>query len=181
MIKVWKAKKCLSSAPGADDWPVIKSTCIVDAPPSSIADMLMDSSKVHLTNKYSAGRDDAEKINGMSKICWNKIKLPFSLKPFDFCTLMHVYKSPGGQVMIISKGIEHPKVPKQKDYARSDIIFGVNVLTPLKSDPKRTELTSISHVRYAGIHPYLASANCLSGTTNYLRQLKEVVLNASTK
>jgi len=178
-IKVWKARIPISKglSKGAERWPCVKSSTIINASPEAIMKLLMDSSKVHMTNKYSAGRTDMLKIDDATKMVWARTKIPYSIKPYDFCTLMQVFKLNNGGIMIISKGIEHELVPKHSDYCRSEIYFGVNFLYPLPDDPNRTDFTSISHVRYAGLHPYIASKTVYSATINYLRQLKDVFTN----
>jgi hypothetical protein len=175
-IKVWKARLPLSKglSKGAERWPCVKSSTIINASPEVIMKLLMDSSKVHMTNKYSAGRTDVLKIDESTKMVWARTKIPYSIKPYDFCTLMQVFKLNNGGIMIISKGVEHELVPKHRDYCRSEIYFGVNFLHPLPDDPNRTDFTSISHVRYAGLHPYIASKTVYSATLNYLNQLKDV-------
>ena len=174
-IKVWRAKVPISKGlgKGAERWPVVKSTTTINGSPENVMKLLMDSSKVHKTNKYSAGRTDVLKINEFTKMVWSRTKIPYSIKPYDFCTLMQVSKLNNGGIMIISKGIEHELVPKHQDYCRSEIYFGVNFLYPVPDDPNRTAFTSISHVRYAGLHPYIASKTVYSATLNYLKQLKD--------
>jgi len=174
-IKVWKARVPISKGlgKGADRWPCVKSSTIINGSPESITKLLMDSSKAHLTNKFSAGRNDVLKINEFTKLVWSRTKIPYSIKPYDFSTLMQVLKLNNGGIMIISKGIDHELVPKHQDYCRSEIYIGVNYLHPLPDDPNRTDFTSISHVRYAGLHPYIASKTVYSATINYLKQLKE--------
>lgn len=174
-IKVWKARVPISKGlgKGADRWPCVKSSTIINGSPESITKLLMDSSKAHLTNKFSAGRNDVLKINEFTKLVWSRTKIPYSIKPYDFSTLMQVLKLNDGGIMIISKGIDHELVPKHQDYCRSEIYIGVNYLYPLPDDPNRTDFTSISHVRYAGLHPYIASKTVYSATMNYLKQLKE--------
>ena len=56
-IRVWR---CLippgvDAPQGADRWPCLKAVAVVDAPPEALADLLLDSDRAHVTNKYSAG------------------------------------------------------------------------------------------------------------------------------
>jgi hypothetical protein len=74
--------------------------------------------------------------------------------------------------MIVTKSTEHHLVPKHPDYTRSEIFLGVNIIEPLESDPRKSEITSINHVRYVGIPPFVATRNFFTGTTNYFKQLK---------
>jgi hypothetical protein len=91
-IFVWKCKAVLSDIKGANRWPCIKAKSVIDAPPAKVADLLYDSSRIHLTNKYSQGRTDVKKIGEKTKIVWNRTKIPFTVRPYDFCSLIHVVK-----------------------------------------------------------------------------------------
>ena len=51
-IKVWKALRPLADKHDAEKWPCTKASAIVDAPPSLVADLLLDSSRVHEYNRF---------------------------------------------------------------------------------------------------------------------------------
>lgn len=93
-IKVWKCKHPINPpyTAGAEKWPCIKATAIIDAAPRALMHLLMDSSKVSLTNKFSAGRFDIECIDKNTKIVWNRSRIPYTIKPYDFCSLMYSYE-----------------------------------------------------------------------------------------
>lgn len=173
-IIVWRNDKvqCLSNKEHSR-WPCFKSFTTINVPIESLTELLLDSNKVHLFNQYSAGRSDVEIISPLSKIVWNRTKVPLAMKPYDFCSLIHVFKDKNNErTLIISKGTNHIKAPLTKDFSRSEIIFSMNILTPSKSDKSKTDFTTINHVRYAGTMPYLASKTGFQGTVNYLKQLK---------
>lgn len=90
-VKVWKCKRPISASgtKGAEKWPCIKATTVIDTSPRKLAELLMDSSRVHLTNKFSQGRTDVHIIDKSTKIVWNRSRIPFTFKPYDFCTMMH--------------------------------------------------------------------------------------------
>ena len=58
---------------------------------------------------------------------------------------------------------------------RSENILGLNILIPDKTNPHKTHVTSINHVRYSSIPPFIASRNVFQPTINYFKNLKEVV------
>jgi hypothetical protein len=189
-VKIWKLKKNAMKFGTSDDksWPCIKSSTIIDADPKKVLALLMDSSKVKKYNQYSIGRDDIERVSKNTKIVWNKTRIPFSVKPFDYCTLMHHYEVPRRRadgsktkdIIIISKFVEHELVPVHKNFARCENIIGLQILRSLhssKNHKPRTEITSISHVRYPSTHPILISANAFRGTFNYLDQLRDILSN----
>jgi hypothetical protein len=76
--------------------------------------------------------------------------------------------------MIVTRAIDHESVPKHKDYTRSEIYLGLNTLVPLKSNPCKTEITTINHLRYGGIPAFIAARNSYQPTVNYLKHLQEV-------
>eukprot|EP01038_Epipyxis_sp_PR26KG_P012785 gene12785-17141_t len=156
-------------------WPCIKAIAIIDLPCDLLAKLLLDSSKVHLINTFSAGRTDAHIIDPNTKIVWNRTKSSFGVKPYDFCTLMHYFKDPKSSfTMIISKATVHEKVQKHKEFNRAEVLMGINILVPCKSDSTKTEFTSISHVKFANIPPFLAARSSYQGTMNYMLQLKKL-------
>lgn len=104
------------------------------------------------------------------------------MKPYDFCSLMHCAVDPvSGHDMIVSQAVTRPSAPVSSEFARSEILLGVNVLAPCGANASQTELTSISHVRLANLPAFLARKSAFQGTVNYLSQLKAAVtkLNVS--
>ena len=97
-IKIWKCKQTLIKDSKnkinkvAAKWPCVKTTTVLDAPPKTIKNLLMDSSKATLVNKFSSGRMDVLKLGDHSKVVWNRTRMPYSYKPYDFCNLMHWFK-----------------------------------------------------------------------------------------
>jgi hypothetical protein len=187
-VVVWKLKTPLhpnsSSSNGGgevdddndNDWPCIRSMTTIDLPVDALCDVIMDSSKVMLYNKYSGGRDDVVTVGPQSKIVWSRTNIPFTIKSYDFSTLMHLERNAvDNTVLIVSRGVRCPQVPIHSDYSRSEIIFGLNILTPSKNDNQKTDFETISHVRYAGTHPFIASKSALQGALTYFRSLKAAI------
>jgi START domain len=175
-IEVWKA-----AGPkwpwGTDDdkrWNCLKGTVRIDASPKDLRRLLLDSEKAKLLNRYSLGRTDVDVINPHCKVVWTRSKLPYTLKPFDFCSIMYDFTDRKGNVIIVSKAVEHSHLPPSPSFARSQIIFSLNVLSPVPNNPGATDYISIGHVKYSGIHPYLVARSGFAGTANYLKHLREV-------
>ncbi len=173
-IKVWKLRTPLRNNRDHQQWPCILSTTTINLPLHELADVIMDSSKVTLFNKYSGGRDDVVVIGPNSKIVWSRTKIPFAIKPYDFSTLMHAEKSES-LTTIVSGSVECPEIPPHPDYSRSQVIFGMNILAPVQADPSKTHFTTISHVKYSGIHPFLAWRSALQGSITYFKSLKAAI------
>eukprot|EP01041_Mallomonas_annulata_P013275 gene13275-28107_t len=174
-VKMWRTHKPLVDDRESARWPCTKACTLIDAPARTLENILLDSSRIRELNRYSAGREDVITLGPCTKIVWNRVKAPISYKPHDFCSVMHVHRSSDGTVMVITKGVEHPLVPRNREHVRSEIIFGLNVLRPVLNDPSKTEFTAISHVKYSSLHPYIVSKGALQGTVNFIRSLKSAV------
>lgn len=185
-VTVWKLDKSSIRLNEEDsEWPCVKSSTIIEIEPKALIEYLMDSSKVEEYNRYSAGRLDIEQITSTSKIVWNRMNIPIGIKPYDFCTLVHCYSRPlQDEIYLISKSFIHELVPDNKDYGRSEKIIGLNIVRPLKStgnssSPIRTEITCISHQRYANTPPIIIEKSMMRGKVNYLKKLREVLESRS--
>jgi hypothetical protein len=88
-IKVWRCNAILSMDKSSHKWPCVKATTIIDAPAKELMNLLMDSTQSKRTNRYSAGRDDVLVCSDRTKIVWNRTRIPFSIRPYDFCNIIH--------------------------------------------------------------------------------------------
>ena len=73
-------------------WPCVKATTVLHCDAKKAMDLLLDSSQTQQYNLYSIGRTDIETLSTRTKFVWNRTTIPFSVKPFDYCTLMHFYE-----------------------------------------------------------------------------------------
>lgn len=185
-VMVWKLKNSSLKLKKDDhDWPCVKSTTIINIDATTLMEYLLDSSKVKEYNKYSAGREDIEHISSKTKIVWNKLNIPRGIKPYDFCTLLHSYSNPlKNEIILLSKCVNHASVPVHKSYSRSEKIIGINILRKLSDDKDsgncRTEMTCISHQRYANTPVFMIEKSMMRGKVNYLKRLREVFHSKST-
>ena len=180
-ICVWKLQSSSMNLKKEDAvWPCVKSSTIIETDTGSLLQYLLDSSKAKEYNKYSAGRSDIQIISPSTKIVWARMNIPLGIKPYDFCSIMHFYSWPSSdEILLVSKHAEHPLVPIHKDFGRSEKIIGLNILKPLRSNSgqARTEITCISHQRYASTPPFMIERSMMRGKINYLRKLREVTQN----
>ncbi len=181
-ITVWRLKRSLLDNPESEKWPCVKCTTTIDLPNDVLGNYLIDPSNAPLLNRYCLEKLDVHHIDKNTKITWNKTKAPFNIKPFDFCTIVHCHKDCSKNIIyIISKGVIHEKVPIHKDFVRADTIFGLNILQQSPIDRRKTEFTSISHVKYTGTPPVFAWKNGFSGTISYIKYLKETCAQLYSK
>mmetsp|Transcript_1150 Transcript_1150/g.1306 ORF Transcript_1150/g.1306 Transcript_1150/m.1306 type:complete len:314 (+) Transcript_1150:200-1141(+) len=179
-VKVWKLMNSSIKLKKDDqEWPCVKSTTVINIDADTLMEYLLDSAKVKEYNKYSAGRLDIELFSSKSKIVWNKMNIPKVIKPYDFCTLLHCYSNPSGnELILVSKCANHALVPVHKSFSRSEKIIGLNVLKKLPNDKEagnyRTEITCISHQRYANTPVFMIEKSMMRGKVNYLRKLRDV-------
>ena len=69
-VKVWRCKRPIHDKrfKNADKYPCIKATTIINTSTKTLMDLLMDSSKITLVNKFSSGRTDMLHIDEVSKV-----------------------------------------------------------------------------------------------------------------
>ncbi len=204
-IIVWRLKKSVIDNNEHNKWPCIKSFTTIDLPTEQLKDLLLDSNRVTDYNRYSGGRNDIEILSSNTKIVWNKSKIPYAIKPYDFSTLIHTYQLPITStatsssssslfpllqshshskhpiIVILSTAVKHEKIPVHKDFARSEVFFAMNILSPNHLNSSRTDFTTISHVKYAGTLPLLVWRSGAQGTIQYLRSLKEAAQRHQNK
>lgn len=175
-IEVYKTFKTQCKEKKDRRWICVMAKSNIEMPGNELKTLLLDSSKVKLFNQYSEGRTDVEVINSKCKVVWARTKIPYTIKPFDFCTLIRSWTdTKTGIIFIISKAVEHSDVPIHSSYARSHVLFGLNALIPNKENPNFTTFVSINHVKYDGIIPAFVSSGAFKGTVNYIKSLKKYI------
>lgn len=76
--------------------------------------------------------------------------------------------------------VNHTAAPVTEAYVRSKILFGLNVMRPIENTNSSvgsdniTEMTSISHVQYANVSPYLVGYSMPFGMYSFMLQLKSL-------
>lgn len=150
----------------------VKSRSLVSASPGDIFDMIYDSSRTKEYNKYSVGRTDAVELGKTTKIVWNRTAPPGTKRPHDFCTLMHGETFTNGTQLLMTCATEHPKVKPSKEYLRSEILLGVNLMVPISEG--QTELTCINHVKTKGVPTFLAERVSAGSAIDFVRQVRQI-------
>jgi hypothetical protein len=135
-------------------------------------DLIEDSTRVYEYNRYARGREDIEKLGPSTKIVRNRTMPPFSRKPHEFCTLMHVERRADGSQIMLTRATDHPQVPRSQDYVRSEILLGVTEVRPHASNPNQTQFLTISHVKSHGVPPLIADRVSAQGLAEYVANLE---------
>ena len=88
---------------------------------------------------------------------------------------MHVIRRPDGSQVMLTKYTEHPEVPRSSAFARSEIILGVTEVRPHPTDPNRAQLTTVSHVKSAGVPPFIAEKFSVRGVVDFADSLRKAL------
>lgn len=160
-VQVWtgKAKK----EGHGSEIPFIKSRSIVPMSPEEVVDLLLDSDRVTTYNQWSQGRTDcwiASAEDGSlkrTKIVKSTTQPPLGAKRMVSVTLLHArpWGADGGWIVVSrSPGGKAYFDPDDSPSSRSDILLGVNLLSPL--DDESCVLTSLTHLFSPAIPAMLA-------------------------
>ncbi|TFJ87179.1 hypothetical protein NSK_001511 [Nannochloropsis salina CCMP1776] len=171
--KIWRRN--LAEDAYGREYPCLKLSTMLHASPEAVMDLLVDSERVGEYNKYSKGRDDVARVGPHTKIVWNRTLPPLQKKAHEFCTIMHVVRRPDGSQVMLTKFTDHPEVPRSSRFARSEIILGVTEVRPHPTDPNRAHLTTISHVKSAGIPPFIAEKFSVRGVVDFAESLRKAL------
>lgn len=171
--KVWKRVQA-ENAYGRE-YPCLKLSTVLHAPPDAVMDLLVDSERVAEYNKYSKGRQDVAQVGPNTKIVRNRTLPPLQKRAHEFCTIMHVIRRPDGSQVMLTKYTEHPEVPRSSAFARSEIILGVTEVRPHPTDPDRAQVTTVSHVKSAGVPPFVAEKFSVRGVVDFADSLRKAL------
>mmetsp|Transcript_14151 Transcript_14151/g.18532 ORF Transcript_14151/g.18532 Transcript_14151/m.18532 type:complete len:377 (+) Transcript_14151:186-1316(+) len=170
-IQVWKMY--LPSSREGSEYPLVKATGVIDAPPEKVLEMMIDSQRVKEYNKFSKGRDDLEVINDNTKIVWNRTWPPLCTKPHDFCSLLHFKRLEDASLLMITKATEHPGAPVCPSFQRSKILLGISIMKPLQGNPQKTELTTYNHVVSKGIPIMIADKVSVKTAADFINNVNK--------
>lgn len=194
-IQVWRLKKpvipsSISTSSDYQRWPCFRASLTLPLPLQNLRQLLEDSNQATFLNKYCQGREDIElreeeeekgREKETSRIIHTRTKIPYTIKPFDFSTLMHTCplsrlnlttSSSPSSIVILSKGISHEKIKPTTRYGRSEILFGLNLLQVNRQNVSCTDLVIINHIKYAGTFPFIVRQTGYQGTLDYLKNLR---------
>jgi hypothetical protein len=169
-VKLWR--RAAAEGSYGREYPCLKLSTVLDAPAEAVMALLVDSERVAEYNKYSKGRHDVEHLGPFTKIVRNRTLPPLQKRVHEFCTLMHVVRRDDGAQVMLTRFTEHPKVPPSSNYARSEIILGVTEVRPHPTDPAKAVFTTVSHVKSAGVPPFIAEQFSARGLVDFVSSLQ---------
>ncbi len=169
-VKLWR--RATSEGSYGREYPCLKLSTVLDAPAEAVMALLVDSERVAEYNKYSKGRHDVEHLGPHTKIVRNRSLPPLQKRVHEFCTIMHVVRREDGAQVMLTRFTDHPRVPRSSNYARSEIILGVTEVRPHPTDKGKAVFTTVSHVKSAGVPPFIAEQFSARGLLEYATQLQ---------
>jgi hypothetical protein len=169
-VKLWR--RATAEGSYGREYPCLKLSTVLDAPAEAVMALLVDSERVAEYNKYSKGRHDVEHLGPHTKIVRNRSLPPLQKRVHEFCTLMHVVRREDGAQVMLTRFTDHPKVPRSSNYARSEIILGVTEVRPHPTDKGKAVFTTVSHVKSAGVPPFIAEQFSARGLLDFVSSLQ---------
>jgi len=173
------------------DLPAIRCEAIVNMSPSSLANLLVDSSRVKEYNKMSIGRDDIlvlhEDDKWVTKICVAKTKPPMIGKILVLKNLLHMEELPGGGdtvgYVIVSRAVAHAQeedaegaaatvVEDPSKVVHSEMLMGLNVIRAVEGEKDRCVLINLNHLRSPMIPMMFAKKLGLSAAVNFINDIR---------
>jgi len=169
------------------DLPAIRCEAIVNMSPSSLAKLLVDSSRVKEYNKMSIGRDDIlvlhEDDKWVTKICVAKTKPPMLGKILVLKNLLHMEELPGGGeevgYVIVSRAVAHAQeddaaadVEDPSKVVHSEMLMGLNVIRAVEGEEDRCVLINLNHLRSPMIPMMFAKKLGLSAAVNFINDIR---------
>eukprot|EP00978_Attheya_sp_CCMP212_P000050 scaffold112_cov57-Attheya_sp.AAC.6 len=171
-ILVWSGRTTDKLGKYGRGAPVFKARGFVNISPHDLTDLLLDSDRVQLYNKYSLGRSDDAVLQsgvnskggkfgvGETKIVRSKTKIPLAGKNIMMVNVMHArpldrIASSSSSSSSSSTGMDHADsgyiiisrsvcFGDSKAASENEIVWGVNILKSVPDHPGKTELLSIS-------------------------------------
>ncbi len=165
------------------DLPAIRCEAIVNMSPRSLANLLVDSSRVKEYNKMSIGREDImvlqEDETCVTKIVVGKSKPPMLSKTLMLKSVLHMEELPGGGTqggyVVVSRAIaqaEDDEAVEDPKVILSEMLMGLNIMRCVEGAPDRCILISLTHLRSPVIPMMMAKRLGMTSAVNYINDIR---------
>ena len=151
--------------------------------PKDMADLLLDSSKVHVYNKLSVGREDIREVKcekGFAKVVKNLTQPPITSKIIESVTLMHCRQlNDDGAYLVVSRAVASPTTAdgdeeqSSQQHGKTEILLGVNLLEPCEQTGG-AKMTSITHVYSSAIPSIVAARIGVNSAINFVKDIRSI-------
>lgn len=166
-----------------NDLPAIRCEAIVNMSPRSLANLLVDSSRVKEYNKMSIGREDImvlqEDETSVTKIVVGKSKPPMLSKTLMLKSLLHMEELPGGGdqggYVVVSRAIAHAEDVEAVEDPKvilSEMLLGLNIIRSVDGESDRCILISLTHLRSPVIPMMMAKRLGMSSAVNFINDIR---------
>lgn len=167
------------------DLPAIRCEAIVNMSPQSLANLLVDSSRVKEYNKMSIGREDIMILQQdetcVTKIVVGKSKPPMLSKTLMLKSLLHMEELPGGSTrggyVVVSRAIAQAEDNNQaaiedSKVILSEMLMGLNIIRSVEGESDRCILISLTHLRSPVIPMMMAKRLGMSSAANFINDIR---------
>lgn len=168
------------------DLPAIRCEAMINMSPKSLADLLMDSTRIKEYNKMSLGREDILVLSNsetcITKIVRAKARPPMLGKTMVLTNLLHMQELPGGGkragYAIVSRAIVHAddaEVMGDPKVVQSEMLMGLNVLRVVDGEPDRCVMINLNHLMSPMIPAMLSKRLGLTAAVNFINDIRSLV------
>merc|ERR1712038_1544220 len=186
-----------------DDIPMFKARGIIPfLAPIDLVEILLDSTKVFLYNKFCNGRKDLLFLQGgniremeidendegnrhgqeskiISKIVETETKVPLSGKIIKMRTLIHARKLDDGTYILVSRSVENVSPCSSTNSsarlgATNEIIWGVNVLRRVPGFDDKVDLPNFAQANSSVVPNFLAQKVGMMAANDFFKNLGKI-------
>lgn len=169
--------------------PFVKTKSIVHFSAKELAELVLDSSRVQLYNKFSLGRTDVSVMQkgidsngpfgvGETKVVQNLAQPPITSKKMLSVTLMHVRQLPPecqqSGYLVVSRALGGKQIEESSQVVRNYVLLGVNLIEVL--DETSCLVTAITHLYSPALPGFLASRFGVKSAVKFARDIRHLSL-----
>jgi len=165
------------------DIPAIRSSGIIAMEAVCLADLLLDSSRTQLYNKFCLDRTDEIlyfndfHTESVTKVVRTKSKHPLLPNPFEFVTLMHARKLEpedchGEGFLIVSRAVTLSN--EKIDPKASEILLNVNLIKKIDGVVGKCEMINMNHGNSPMIPTFLVKKLGADGAISFLNNIRSL-------
>ncbi|KAL3802751.1 hypothetical protein ACHAWO_010099 [Cyclotella atomus] len=162
------------------DLPAIRCEAIVNMSPSTLAELLIDSTRVKEYNKMSIGRDDIlilqQTPERVTKVSVGKSKPPMLGKILQLKTLLHMEELPHKKgYILVSRAVAHKEENETEEDPKvihSEMLMGVNIIRAVEGEEDRCILITLNHLKSPMIPMMLAKKLGLGAAVNFINDIR---------
>jgi hypothetical protein len=169
--------------------PFVKTKAIVHFSARELAELLLDSGRVQLYNKFSLGRTDVSIMQkgldhhgpfgiGETKVVENLAQPPIISKKMLSVTLMHVGPLPPechkSGYLVVSRALGGKQIEESNQVVRNYVLLGVNLLEDLGD--QKCLITTVTHLYSPALPNFLAARFGVKSAVKFAKDIRQLSL-----